>query len=802
MADTAPATPFSARTNTPGPSGGGSTPRSANSGGRHLKRLSLSTASAFSPASPASPLSSAAGPSPVQARTGSATPTTPADRRGANHGVRGLRLSLSGSLPPSFGASPSPAASSTPATPLEERDLARGASTSPTLLRRSTFSRAPSSAPGTPPLGGSAPAGPSGSSSLRRSHSRRTSSISYARTSLDGAPNGLGLGGMSEEGGPRRSLDGLGLEGGLTPGRVSLDGAREEPEREDGEAGSSALARSVSAGSSAAGSAAAASQPTLVEQHADLLSFIAKKERKCLDLREELKRHESELGALKKKWEAIVARSLQQQASASSSSSHPRNNLSISTVSSASPNTSPTPRHSAVLHPAQAAHSLDLSLLSSTFDPTDFGDGSGGETPPIELPDLEIPESVKAAGTWLGSQLGRVLDAAVGYPSPVEERPNVLEALKEEDENEEDAEDDEESRSRRRESKGSSVETDASSVAGTRSTAPSSIASEETVSPLAPSSSTFEPVNVPAGPKPYQPRVKPTPPRAASSGAAHKPFTPPSSSSASSHPPPSSSSSPSSTGPSGAGHARSRSTLDALTGSWSSFNRRLSALSESETFQNSKRATMGLVDTFEQGLAQALGPLEPPRLEPLPPPSPTRRSAPTRRESLPSTAAEHPAAKGGEIPSPFLAADFAHHPASALSSPSPPAGRRESLPPSTAAAAGAGAMVPGAALSSVFSSWARSSAPASSSSSAPPPHQQQTQGGGGGGQAGEKAWDWSAFLPAWSAPSSSAENSPVKERRRSSVVREVKGAALTGGGKEQEGKASAPEDEGDGWPAW
>lgn len=33
-------------------------------------------------------------------------------------------------------------------------------------------------------------------------------------------------------------------------------------------------------------SVAAASQPTVIEANADLLSFIAKKERKCLDLRE------------------------------------------------------------------------------------------------------------------------------------------------------------------------------------------------------------------------------------------------------------------------------------------------------------------------------------------------------------------------------------------------------------------------------------------------------------------------------------------------------------------------------------
>ncbi|CAG8685649.1 14227_t:CDS:2, partial [Acaulospora morrowiae] len=42
------------------------------------------------------------------------------------------------------------------------------------------------------------------------------------------------------------------------------------------------------------------------EQHAELLHFIAKKEFKVTELREELKRHEEELRLLKKQWETIV----------------------------------------------------------------------------------------------------------------------------------------------------------------------------------------------------------------------------------------------------------------------------------------------------------------------------------------------------------------------------------------------------------------------------------------------------------------------------------------------------------------
>ncbi|KAI6127847.1 hypothetical protein EDD16DRAFT_1892747 [Pisolithus croceorrhizus] len=49
---------------------------------------------------------------------------------------------------------------------------------------------------------------------------------------------------------------------------------------------------------------------TLVEKHADLLHFIAQKERKCLELREQLAIHEHELAELKRKWERIINRTL------------------------------------------------------------------------------------------------------------------------------------------------------------------------------------------------------------------------------------------------------------------------------------------------------------------------------------------------------------------------------------------------------------------------------------------------------------------------------------------------------------
>ncbi|KAI6012134.1 hypothetical protein BKA83DRAFT_4370600 [Pisolithus microcarpus] len=49
---------------------------------------------------------------------------------------------------------------------------------------------------------------------------------------------------------------------------------------------------------------------TLADKHADLLHFIAQKERKCLELREQLAVHENELAELKRKWQQIINRTL------------------------------------------------------------------------------------------------------------------------------------------------------------------------------------------------------------------------------------------------------------------------------------------------------------------------------------------------------------------------------------------------------------------------------------------------------------------------------------------------------------
>uniref|UniRef100_A0A1D1YUP1 Uncharacterized protein n=1 Tax=Anthurium amnicola TaxID=1678845 RepID=A0A1D1YUP1_9ARAE len=57
------------------------------------------------------------------------------------------------------------------------------------------------------------------------------------------------------------------------------------------------------------------------EQHSELLHFIARKERKVLELREELKRHEEELRLLKKQWETNVTKNIDEESNSNSPSS-------------------------------------------------------------------------------------------------------------------------------------------------------------------------------------------------------------------------------------------------------------------------------------------------------------------------------------------------------------------------------------------------------------------------------------------------------------------------------------------------
>ncbi|GAA5950597.1 hypothetical protein JCM3765_000545 [Sporobolomyces pararoseus] len=665
---------------------------------RHLKRLSLNTSSPFSPASPSSPLSkSNDSPSNLNHNNSPSLLTRSDSGRRIGSATRSLRLSTSGAV--SSSSSPSATHPSSSASSSLPQDY-----NSPTPQSRivgSASQESPTSFRTTP----------------RSAHSRRTSSISYAKSPTIGTlssgggnvgadsafspsstakgspnPNSHSTRGSFESGRPRPSLDGLAE---TREEEEEKDAANTEHDRlESGVAGEERKEEeSIDLGSGSA-LGFVNTQATLIEQNADLLSFIAKKERKCLDLREELKRHESELALLKKKWESIVARSFQQQQQQHSSSRHGPSQ-SISTVSSASPNTSPTPR-SASLHPinSTSTHSLDLSLLSNTFDASELlssaTDGESRHRSSGSDPQIEIPESVKAAGNWLGGALGRVLEAAVGMPAPAD-APGEVEGKRREREGgtgmleslqevEEEEEGEEGLGDRRRESQASSIETESTSGSTEKQSTAASSVQEDDGTHNALSQIKTSPL-----------RRKPVQERSASplsSSSARRLFTsPPPASSASSNntfPPPASASPASST--TSPSHNRSRSSLASFSDSWSSLNKKWTNLTESETFKNSKRATLGLVNTFEEGLTAALGPLEPPSLSP----------SMSREHS--SGGGEGGSDRRGSNTSPFLgggSSSTGHSP-----NPNDSNGERRltEVPISP---------MPGQALSSVFASWSK-----------------------------------------------------------------------------------------------
>lgn len=441
---------------------------------------------------------------------------------------------------------------------------------------------------------------------------------------------------------------------------------------------------------------------------------------------------------LKKKWESIVARSLQQQAYTSSSSTSSAHRAHPSISSSGSPNTSPTPRPHSSLPPT---HSLDLSLLSSTFDAPPDGEGESN-TP------IEIPESVKAAGTWIGGALGRVLEVAVGMPTGMDginghaqgqQEARGLGIVREEEE--EEGEEGEKGERRDRPSM------DGSAAASTSQT---QTRDAETISSHA----------------------RLVPPRTSSSPTLSR------SSRLFSAPPSTSSPSTSPT------HARTRSSLSLLSSSLSS---KWAQLSSSEVVQNSKRATMGLVDTFEQGLAQALGPLELPPIE--------GEGRDERRSTK------------EDAPSPFLRDESAGQTSATAQQRAAPSRSPNLQQRSTGQSLPNFGAVPGQGLSSMFASL--SSAVSSHATSPPPPASSNpdktptastfadaSSASTGQGQGG---WDWSAFLPANSSLEGVAEQAGLlagngKERAPGDGRRSEKGKA-----KETEKARAEAEDDLPGW---
>ncbi|KAH8913620.1 hypothetical protein BT69DRAFT_1306376, partial [Atractiella rhizophila] len=169
---------------------------------------------------------------------------------------------------------------------------------------------------------------------------------------------------------------------------------------------SAGLERSESAKGSSEGSMSQG-VGTLVEQHAELLTFIAKKERKCLDLREELKKHEGELEVLKKKWQSIVSKSMDHPSSlvtsklASDSGAGPSSSrkaalISRHSISAPSSHIPQGPSHSP--NRSKGSFDSDRDLFGPFPSATDYK----GE--------VSWTDKANQAKHWVGGVMGKVLD--------------------------------------------------------------------------------------------------------------------------------------------------------------------------------------------------------------------------------------------------------------------------------------------------------------------------------------------------------------------------------------------------------
>ncbi|KAL8283687.1 hypothetical protein RQP46_005482 [Phenoliferia psychrophenolica] len=466
--------------------------------------------------------------------------------------------------------------------------------------------------------------------------------------------------GASANGSLASNLGGLVEENGQD-GRRSEEGR----EREHSAAGSASSASGFLSSSRTGASIGA--QPTLTELNSDLLNFIAKKERKCLDLREELKRHEEELQHLKKKWENIVAKSLA-SSSPPTTTSLPRPSVAAEAKRFSRGDVLPPlpygSRSSNSPRPAPT-HTLDLSLLSSTFDPTSFDSDHSLHGQDI---DLEIGESVQAAKAWVGGVFGKLLDSVSGIDDQLPPIPGAvitnddddgrLDVLREEEEDEHESSESRAPLSPERAGKvtrspeGESSAASASSTDDNRRDSRGSTLSSASVDSSSsffgfPNGATTRPrsnsggsgatVVVPAPTSPAnQQHTSPASPTASVSSVSSifslaMGLSDPSSSPDLSPAPPAKDAAPrprsrpaaTNASPTESGHARRRSTFDVLGaaagGGWKSLSTRWTAVQESETFKGTKRSALGLVDQFERTLTETLGPLDPPGTPPLRP---------------------------------------------------------------------------------------------------------------------------------------------------------------------------------------
>lgn len=445
----------------------------------------------------------------------------------------------------------------------------------------------------------------------------------------------------------------------------------------------------------------------------------------------ELKRHEAELKHLKSKWESIVAKSLA-SASPPTTTSLPRPSVAAEAKRLARDATAalqPLPGTSSASSSPRPAptHTLDLSLLSSTFDHPGSFDAEGPHAG--QEIDLEIGESVQAAKAWVGGVFGKLIDSVSGIDDQL---PPIQGAIIDEghlDVLREEEEPDESTTPASPEQKTRSPEglSSAASASSTEDNRRDSRASTISTASADSSSSFFGSLAAASTHANGRPRsnsggsggtiVVPTSTSSTSlaggsstssnsqsslfslaMGLVESPSMP-------SPEPPSKDSPRPRTRPAAAegGHARRRSTFDVLGaaagGGWKSLSGRWAAVQDSETFKGTKRATLGFVDQFERTLTETLGPLDPPGTPPL-------RSREAMVQASPLLATSPDLTFAGATPPKALRPAASWTKAAPLSS----AKRASSLSPEIGR---------------------RDASPESASNGAPP---------------GTSEWDWSAFL--------------------------------------------------------
>ncbi|KEI38577.1 uncharacterized protein L969DRAFT_25047 [Mixia osmundae IAM 14324] len=307
----------------------------------------------------------------------------------------------------------------------------------------------------------------------------------------------------------------------------------------------------------------AAGPKTIMESHKDLLDQIAARERRVLDLKQELQREQDELRSLKINWEMTVARELVTMRT--SSSGNP---------GTAAPAPAPSPRLASGLFTA-APLALPTPRVGST-------------TRPRQEDDPGKSHGVESARNWIAKSIGHIGAALETLATPDEEieQPNLNRSLSEGD--------------TRRESYSSITSTNSSCASlGTSDSHATNLTDPDLASPVK-----------------HDPAIESTPTspvmtRRRSIALSDEALATPTSATHPSFTSVQGETSSSIEMRRAEKHARRRSTFDMLGAAashWSAgLSKKLNEVSHSETFKASKRATVSLMNDLEKTLADAIG---------------------------------------------------------------------------------------------------------------------------------------------------------------------------------------------------